>query len=1057
MRFRSLSSVLPKSTGILGFLWFVSLTTSPLQAQLSAPSREPIVGGRMPALSPDGKTLAFVFRGDIWVAPSEGGKATPLTQNVETDANPLFSPDGQWLAFASKRNGNWDIFAVPAEGGLPRQLTWHSGTELPSGWTPDGKKLLFSGRRDTANYSVYALDVESLRTELLCEDYATLNYPNVSPDGGTLVFGRYGFPWTRPRYHGSAAAEIGLLDLKSGERRKITQSTFQHLWTQFLPDGKRLLTVTVAEATPSGSGLHETIPKVVDSAARTPNLWEFNLQGEGKPLTHFIGGAVRFPSVARRSGDVAFEYGPSLWIWKQGAREPMPVALHVAADEKQNTRRREKLNGGVSEAEPSPDGKTYLFGLRGDLWTIGIDKPKGVAGRAAEFARRLTDWAGEDSDFVWSSDGQKVYFVSDREFNQRLYELDVASLSVRALWQRDDDVSHLQLAPDGKSLGFWVSGKEGGLFVLSLETLVPRRIVKMPGPQSYGVGGGAFAWSPDLRWIAYEGRGDHLSQNIWIVPADGGESINVTRLYAQHGTPAWSPDGRYLLFSSNRDGSGLYLIPLLWEEFRLADVDLKYEKPEGTVNVEIEFRDIARRIRKISNQRPQGDLVVGKDGTIYFLSEGDVWSVSWDNKETKRITSGGGKSQFRLAADGKKGFYTQNGDLFTLTLDSRASDRVSLTADWERDVQAERKAAFTQFWRTYRRSFYDGNFHGRDWESIRIRYEPLLSAVETEDEFAGLLSMMVGELEASHSEVKPASGSPANTTPHLGFTFDYTHPGPGIRIGRVPEGAPGWFAKTRLKEGEYVVSINGKPVSANERLYESINDKQDREFEFWVNQTPTTNGARIVKYKVLNWEEWTDLEYRNRIERRRRWVESNSHGRIGYLHISGMLASNQTKFEHEAYEDMVGKEGMIIDVRFNTGGNISDTLIDWIERRTHGYLRPRDGLVESSPALAWNKKVVVLMNEHSYSNAEIFPYAMRARGLAKLVGMPTPGYVIWTWEFRLVDGTSARMPMTGFYRLDGTTQENNGELPDLRVSMSPEDWLQDRDPQLEAALKEILK
>ena len=150
---------------------------------------------------------------------------------------------------------------------------------------------------------------------------------------------------------------------------------------------------------------------------------------------------------------------------------------------------------------------------------------------------------------------------------------------------------------------------------------------------------------------------------------------------------------------------------------------------------------------------------------------------------------------------------------------------------------------------------------------------------------------------------------------------------------------------------------------------------------------------------------------------------------------------------------MVGTDSLIVDVRFNTGGNISDTLIDWLERRVHGYMRLRDGRVEPSPALAWNKKLIVLMNEHSYSNAEMFPYALRTRGLARLVGMPTPGYVIWTWEFRLVDGTGARMPMTGFYRLDGTTQENSGEVPDVEVKMSPQDWLEDRDPQLLKAIE----
>src|SRR6266581_7159996 len=225
----------------------------PLCAQLSPPAQQPIVGARMPALSPDGKRLAFVYRGDVWIASDKGGHATTLTQHIELDAFPFFSPDGKWIAFASKRNGNWDIFAVPAEGGTPRQLTYHAGSEIAHGWSPDGKYLVFSAKRDTPNNTLFALDVNSLRTQKLCEDFDTLNFPSYSPDGKMVVYGRYGFHWTRPRYIGSAAAQIWLLNLSDGTRRAVTSDDRQHLWTKFLPEGKHLLTVTIGEPTPSGS------------------------------------------------------------------------------------------------------------------------------------------------------------------------------------------------------------------------------------------------------------------------------------------------------------------------------------------------------------------------------------------------------------------------------------------------------------------------------------------------------------------------------------------------------------------------------------------------------------------------------------------------------------------------------------------------------------------------------------------------------------------------------------------------------------------------------------
>jgi C-terminal processing protease CtpA/Prc len=329
-----------------------------------------------------------------------------------------------------------------------------------------------------------------------------------------------------------------------------------------------------------------------------------------------------------------------------------------------------------------------------------------------------------------------------------------------------------------------------------------------------------------------------------------------------------------------------------------------------------------------------------------------------------------------------------------------------------------------------------------------------LDAVDTREEFATLLQMMVGELDASHSEVTPASGGPSGpVTPHLGFTFDFAHAGPGLKVGQVPAGAPGSYEQTRIRPGEYVLAINGRDVRLDEHLFEWINDKQDREFEFLINDRPCREGARTVSYKVLTQEEWKNLVYRNRIERLREYVENQSHGKIGYLHLASMGRNDQAQFEREAFEYVIGKEAMIIDVRFNSGGYVADTLIDWLERKPRGFVRPRDGAIQPWPTRAWDKPIVVLINEHSFSNGEIFAYAMRSRGLARLVGAPTPGYVIWTDGLALVDGTGVRMPMSASYRLDGTCQENHGEQPDALVPLSPEDWLADRDPQLDKAIE----
>lgn len=1106
-------------------LFLLGLDPSPSAAQLTAPDEKAAVGARMPALSGDGQKMAFVYRGDIWVAGARGGRAFPVTNHIELDAYPLFSPDGKWLAFSSVRNGNWDIFVVPSSGGAVRQMTFSSFSEIATDWSSDGKTLLFSSQRDVPNSSIFALDVATLRFRKMDEDYKSLMWPAFSPDGRKVVFARHGFPWYRPRYTGSAAAQLWTLDLQNHNRKALTNNQRQHLWPRFVLDGRAIIAVATGEATPNAQHLGKALPPLVDNEARTPNLWIFPTDGQ-KPrqLTNFVGDGVRCPAVARITGDVVFEHGSDLYYLPFslpfGSEKPKKLELFCGVEDKQNNVSREVLSAGVEEAELSPDGKTIAFGLKGDIWTIPIEKPKT---RNADDATRLTEYAGFDRDFNWSADGKTLFFVSDRNFNNRVYALGVAERAVRPLWTGEADASNPKVSPDGKWLGFWVAGPagekgegSGGLYVVPAapdpkkpdpNTIAPRRILALPRAVQ-----GSFSWSPDMKWIAFTRRGiESDGYNIWIAAADGsGKAVNVTRLNAYHGQPTWSPDGKYLFFSSNRDGNGLYVLPLKPEEARADELEIKFEKPKPKtddkpkdkapkedekpapkenddknaapnkgdantdakeketkaaekprlpVSVEIDFEDTAQRIRKLTSQNPQDDLTITDEGQIYFLSDGDVWSCSYDGKEVKRLSTGGGLASLRASTDGKTLFFRRNGGLWKMRVgNDNPVTSITFSAAWERDVRAERKAAFIEFWRSYNTRFYDGNFHGRNWASLRDRYETLLDSVGTRDEFAVVLNRMVGELEASHSEVGPSPGSVAGpSTRHLGVYFDYAHDGPGIRVREVPPRAPGAYTKTQIKPGEYIVAIDGKDVTLDENLFKVLNDKGAKDFELLVNSKPVREGARTVKFKALSGDDWNDLHYRNRIERARKLVETKSGGKLAYVHIQGMGLNNQINFDRELYEYAEGKDAVIIDVRFNGGGNISDTLINWLGTRPYGTYLPRDGYPQPAPDRGWRKPIVVLMNEHSMSNAEMFPYAMRAHGMAKIVGLPTPGYVIWTSSLLLVDGTRARMPGSGVYRADGSPMENLGEKPDVAVALSTEDWLEKRDPQLETAIALLMK
>ncbi len=1027
--------------------------------QLGEPSPKPIFGARSVAISPDGKQLAFSYLGDIWVVSSAGGRAIPVTTHVEMDDNPVWSPDGKWIAFSSNRTGNDDIFIVPSDGGESRRITWHSGGDVPSDWTPDGKKILFRSTRDGQDNGLFSIDVKTGSFARLMMDSTAVRNPIASNDGTMVAYQRSGFAWYRPRYQGSGAAQLWTIDTSTKKAKPVRDNGFQHLWAAFNPDGKSLMTVTVGEKTPSSSYMNKPIPKVVDNVNRTPNVYKIDLSGKAVRMTNFVGGGVRFLSVAEQAGTTAFEYEGNVYTMAPGA-EPQKVSIIASTDDKINYEERLVLTNGVSDASLTPAGDKVAFSVRGEIWTVPVKKGKGPN---ANDATQMTDWAGLDESPLWAPDGKSFFFTSDREDSERLYRMDAETKAVTTISAVGSDVSVVTFSPDKRTLYWWQSGKDGGLYSAAVAGGAPKKVAG--GQASIGT---AYAWSPDGRYLAYsKPTGGTLINmappiNIWIFDSQTGTEVNVTRLNAMHTDPVWSPDGKYLFFSSNRDGSNvIYALPLRAEDARDTELELKYEKPTSPVKVEIDFQDIQYRMRRVISQSPQGNMRMNSDnGNLYFLSEGDVWQASYDGNEVRRITGGGGVQSFEPNGDFSQLLLVRGGTIGLLNLRSPQFPvmPVDFRSDWTRDIRNERKAAFAQLWRNFNSRFYDPNMHGRDWSAIRKRYEPMLASVGHRNEFATVCNLMVGELESSHSEVGPAGGGVrGESSAHLGVAFDYTYSGPGIKIGLVPDRTPGSFAKTKLNPGEYIMAINGKDVTTNEALYRDVlNEQEGRDLTLLVSKTPTKTGAREVKYRALSGGQWNAILYRNRIEARQKYVAEKSGGKIAYMHISGMGGNNFTTFNREAWEFIDGKKAAIIDVRNNGGGNIADALVDMLERVPHSYYQARDQDAGLAPGNSWNLPTVVMHAESSFSNAEMFPSAMKSRKLATLVGVPTPGYVIWTYGLPLIDGTGARMPNSGAYRLDGSPLENMGEVPDFIVPLTYEDYLAGRDPQLDKAIEILL-
>lgn len=1033
---------------------------------VSSVAQSNVVGARSLAISPDGSRLAYVHRGDLWVAPATGGLATPITTHVEQEEAPVWSPDGRQIAFSSNRFGSYDIFVAPAEGGEVRRITTHSENESPSDWTPDGKAILFRGQRGDVYTNLYTVDIESRKLRRITRDFQGMGRSSIalgaharfSPDGRQVLFPRQGFIWWRPRYQGSAAQQLWTLDLPTGKRSQLRNNGFQHLWPAFGPEG-RIYTVTVTEVTPSVAPLGKSVGKWTDSAARTPNLYEIDARGGAKRLTDFVGGGVRWMSVAKKSGRIAFDYEGDVYTMEPGGK-PRKIELTAVFDDKLTNEERLVLTSGAEDGALSPTGDRVAFVMQGELWLVPVKKGRGPN---ADDATQLTRYAGLDQDPVWAPDGKFLFFTSDRDGEERLYRLELETNQVEPISKVAADVRQVKVTPDRKGLSFFVTGGEGGLFLLPLDSTNAKRVV--PGTGNQGLADG-YDWSPDMRYVAFS---KYVSQNninvparrnLWIHEVESGKQIQATRLFADHSDPTWSPDGRSIFFRSNRQGLGLYLLPLTTEAARATELEVKYEEPKAPVKVEIEQEDIDYRVRKLVDQPVDGNIRIDPaSGEVLFLAGGNLWRCDHAGEGARALSTAGGIRWFEFTANRSDVFFVREGALQTLSLRQNGNpiSTISFRADWTRDLRAVRQAAFTQFWRIYNVGFYDPNFHGRDWVGVRKRYERLLPAVGHRNDFSTLLSMMVGELEASHTEPSPADGNPtAPATAHLGFEIDPGYDGPGLRIAQAPRRSPGSYTKTKLEPGEIVLQVNGQNVGFDENLWTLLAGQAGRDVVLRVNKTASLAGSREVKYRALSEGEWGTIVFRNEIERRRAVVDAKSKGTIAYVQIPGMGQSNYDNFNLEVYEFIQGKKALIIDVRGNGGGNIADRLIDQLEQRPHSFVAPRNDRPGVAPPLAVEMPIVVIHSESSLSNAEMFPAAMRTRGFATLVGMPTPGYVIWTYGARLVDGTGARMPNTGAFRLDGTPMENQGQQPDHKVDWTNEQFFRGDDPQLDKAIEVLL-
>ncbi len=1026
------------------------LTALALLATLTpARAQEHVRFARTPDISPDGKLVAFSYLGDIWIVDAAGGVARPVTMHERHDINPVFSPDGKQLAFSSNRHGNYDVFVVSVQGGRPTRLTFDSADDHVCGWSPDGKHILFASSRANTfppALDLYAVPVGGGRVSRVSASEGRDGA--YSPDGAHIAYVRGPGTWYRKGYRGSSNDDIWLCDADGSNNRRVTHHAGQDGSPMWAPDGRTLYYVSDICAAPGGPA-NIVRQDVTAVRAGEPGLTK------PQPLTSHKEDAVRKARISRNGEWIVYECGADLWVVSTRDGSPRKLNIEAYADERTNT---EKLvtfkDKGVTEFAPSPDDRFIAFVIHGEIFLI----PRGGGN-----AKRLTDSPAYDHGLAWSPDGRQLIFLSDRGGQEDVYllqsddpdhpELTKAHLfKTKQLTNTPEAEMGLQFSPDGRRISFLRAGKlctmnpDGS----DLKVIVPEGTVI------------DYEWSPDAKWLAYSRMDGSWASELYIVPSTGATAKdpprNVTRYATFNAGVTWSKYGNKLAFLSERRSGVQSLFVMSLQKPAVAG---------APASGEIDWDDVHLRV---TQPAPVGVLegAISRDGNrVAFrpLQSDDLFVAGSEGKELARVTTGGLKptqiqwSKGVMATliyfkDGSGSIRMANaspssGPFGMGTTPALVPFQAKMTVKRDEDF-AE---IFEQSWRFLNENFYDPTFHGADWRAVRDKYRPLVRHIAMKEDLYALISLMLGELNASHLGIVGPPQPPEQVTADLGILFDEKYRGPGLKVAEILKRGPADKRGLNLKAGDIIESIDRMPLNDKVELARVLNDRVGETVVALVKAAPK---PRRVELKAVDRRTLRPLMYQRWVNANAKKVAELSKGKLGYIHIPSMDEAGLDLFLRALYSDNFDKEAIVLDVRFNGGGFTHDRVLNYLGGKEHTFFMQRHGGV--GPVLRstdrrWNKPLVLLINNRSYSDAEIFPHAFRTLGLGKLVGQPTGAHVIGTGRIRLIDGSMFMLPRTGVFTAAGVNMEKQGVAPDYTVEPNPDDLARGIDRQLEKAVE----
>jgi tricorn protease len=1033
------------------------LSSLPLAVTVN-PGKEEISLPRYPDISPDGSMIVFRYQGDIWTVSSEGGEARRITCHRADDTRPVFSPNGRWIAFSSNRCGNYDVFIIPVRGGVPRQLTFCSLDDYVTHWTPDSRQVVFQSSRFPhfyyGNSGIYTIPAGGGMPAPLV-DHLSRN-GKMSGDGKMLAFN---INWTYEflkGYRGAADNDVWVYRFDTKTYSRLTQHPGNDKWPVF--GGKRIYYVTDKD----GTG--------------TFNVWCMNPDGSDKErVTGHKGGQVRFPAVSRGGKTLVYEYLDKLYRKDEG-KPPRPIKIYAPPDYKSTPRHLKNYTSNAAEMTLSPDGNYIAFIIRGELFVVKKDWRQ---------AKNLTRTAAREGDISWSPDGKEILFYSDRNGNRDLFVISANSTpgddfyhafsyKTTQLTHSPEDERMAAFSPDGKKIAY-LEGK-GKLVIRERGTnkkytaLTSRNIGERPH------------WSPDSRYIAYSWFDNNNNQDVYIYWLEKDRRFNISKHPDSDFMPRWSPDGRFLYILSQRKSHNISLwrVALQKKWFDMTESDWKKleEKEEETVSqplpLNIEFKDIHRRMVYLANllanvtspveDREVLDVAVSPDSkTLVFSARYDIdlglYAMGWNGREkTLLVKSVKNPGYFCFPDRGDDLYYIGSGNIFTVKPGQPVPGKVPFSAKMEIRRFEENGQKFHEAWRAMKEYFYESRPKGVDWNDLYEKYRPWAVRVVTDDDFDYVFNLMVGELKASHQYIVPPKAKREHDvqTGFIGVIFDHTYAGGGFKIKQVLDRSPASRTQSRLLPGDIIVGVNRRPVKQNSNFYRMMENTVGEMVPLQVGR-----GGKTLEFEIVpsGSGSLSEMVYHTWCRKKREIVDKGSAGQIAYTHIKEMRWDNFEAFGAELYSRAHGKKGLIIDVRYNGGGWVSDYLLPVLMTKQHAVVIPRDGgkgyPQDRRPYFSWTGPVALLTNQQTASNGEVFSWAFRTLKRGPIVGKQTMGAVISIITYNLIDGTQVNLPWRGWYVNDGTMtdMDTRGCPPDYPLENWPGKENAGRDRQLEKAIE----